>query len=167
MVSSLFHDLVPDKSFLTEAHSILDEMASKGNRLARVRQEEIRHLEGLFEELGRREERPNVHERDLKAADGTATAGPFAPSALEDSALDTGTGALTGSLGPPKDFARPRETHMFPEGGGFHHDDAVFHNGNSLLGLSSDDMFSLADQIGLEDGYVYSGTHHEWIWEET
>lgn len=156
MTHFLFLDIVPEESVLAQANSIFKEITSKGNMLARVRQQELQWLEGLFEDFKRREEF-NVIER---AAEDATAAGSSAVPDLED-AITSSSGPLADSHASSQDFAGSSDANMFGQGG-FNFGGTVF-NDNSLLGLSSDNMFSLADQIGLEDSYAYSDMQNNWI----
>ena len=157
MAHFLFPDIVPDEAFLGETHSILDEMTSKGNRLAQVRQQELQRLDALFKELKRRED----INANRTAAEDTASAAMSATCVLEDTL--TNSERLPNSQNSLKNFAGSSEAPMFSQEV-FDQGDVAF-NGNTLLGLSSDDMFLLADQIGLEDDYLYNGTENQWAWE--
>ncbi|KAJ5231508.1 uncharacterized protein N7469_006096 [Penicillium citrinum] len=57
IANSLFPSATDEHDYHQEAHSILDEMIFKGNKLAAARKEELSHLEGLFSELTARVER--------------------------------------------------------------------------------------------------------------
>ncbi|KAF7595575.1 hypothetical protein BBP40_005610 [Aspergillus hancockii] len=57
MANALFPHAAEGQTYSEEAHSILDEMIYKGNRLAAVRKAELTHLEILFRELAARIER--------------------------------------------------------------------------------------------------------------
>ncbi|KAJ5116279.1 hypothetical protein N7456_000627 [Penicillium angulare] len=54
MAKTLFAHAIEGEEYGEKAHSILDEMISKGNRLASSRKTELTHLEGLFNELALR-----------------------------------------------------------------------------------------------------------------
>ncbi|GKZ67843.1 hypothetical protein AnigIFM50267_002395 [Aspergillus niger] len=56
MANALFPDAVDGPASAQEAHSILDQMISNGNKVAQVRKEELVHVEGLFMEVAARAE---------------------------------------------------------------------------------------------------------------
>ncbi|PYH96245.1 Zn(II)2Cys6 transcription factor [Aspergillus ellipticus CBS 707.79] len=51
MAGALLPDLVGQRNYSQQAHSILDEIISKGNRVAEIRKSELARLETLFEQL--------------------------------------------------------------------------------------------------------------------
>lgn len=51
MANTLFPRMAEGQTYSQDAHSILDEMISAGNRLAEARKAELTHLEALFREL--------------------------------------------------------------------------------------------------------------------
>ncbi|KAB8263078.1 hypothetical protein BDV32DRAFT_136151 [Aspergillus pseudonomiae] len=54
MANAVFPRALDGQAYLEEAHRILDEMISNGNKVAEVRKAELVHLEMLFEELATR-----------------------------------------------------------------------------------------------------------------
>jgi proline utilization trans-activator len=56
MANVLFPDAVDGPASAQEAHSILDQMISNGNKVAQVRKEELVHVEGLFMAVAARAE---------------------------------------------------------------------------------------------------------------
>lgn len=56
MANALYPDAVDGPASSQEAHSILDQMISNGNKVAQVRKEELVHVEGLFLEVAARAE---------------------------------------------------------------------------------------------------------------
>ncbi|OJI96044.1 hypothetical protein ASPVEDRAFT_35372 [Aspergillus versicolor CBS 583.65] len=68
-------DSTPGYSWSHEAHSILDEMVSKGNMLAAARKTELSHLESLFKELAARIERAGLQALTLATPEGYMNAG--------------------------------------------------------------------------------------------
>ncbi|KAL4757014.1 transcription factor domain-containing protein [Aspergillus foveolatus] len=82
MAETLFPHATEGQSYSHEVHSVLDEMISKGNRLAAARKTELTHLESLFRELAARVERyglqtltlatPNNDETEMHIGHGDA-----------------------------------------------------------------------------------------------
>lgn len=68
-------DSTPGYSWSQEAHSILDEMVSKGNMLAAARKTELSHLESLFNELAARIERAGLQALTLTTPEGYMNGG--------------------------------------------------------------------------------------------
>lgn len=68
-------DSTPGYSWSQEAHSILDEMVSKGNMLAAARKTELSHLESLFNELAARIERAGLQALTLATPEGYMNGG--------------------------------------------------------------------------------------------
>ncbi|KAJ5702043.1 hypothetical protein N7488_009591 [Penicillium malachiteum] len=54
MASALFPEALDGQAFAEEAHSILDQMISNGNKVAQMRKEELIHVERLFFEVATR-----------------------------------------------------------------------------------------------------------------
>lgn len=65
MTRTLFPRVVDGEWCSQAAHSILDEMIRKGNRIAEVRKGELTHLEKLFKELAARIEQQNLQTLSL------------------------------------------------------------------------------------------------------
>lgn len=85
MASALVPELVGQRSFNQQAHLILDEIISKGNRVAEIRKADLTRLETLFEGLKERyanaanhisatlvpETSDDAHEQDHRPNDNT------------------------------------------------------------------------------------------------
>ncbi|KAJ5288681.1 hypothetical protein N7478_001711 [Penicillium angulare] len=69
MAKTLFAHAIEGEEYGEKAHSILDEMISKGNRLASSRKIELTHLEGLFNELAVRIKQYGLQELLLTTPD--------------------------------------------------------------------------------------------------
>ncbi|KAJ5700955.1 hypothetical protein N7493_012001 [Penicillium malachiteum] len=54
MANALFPEALDGQAFAEEAHSILDQMISNGNKVAQMRKEELIHVERLFFEVATR-----------------------------------------------------------------------------------------------------------------
>lgn len=68
MASALFPEAFDGKASAQEAHSILNQMISNGNKVAKVRKEELLHLEGLFHEVAARAESSGLQPLSLTTA---------------------------------------------------------------------------------------------------
>ncbi|OBT81970.1 hypothetical protein VE02_09318 [Pseudogymnoascus sp. 03VT05] len=65
MANALFPNLEDGKTYGRQAHSILNEMVSKGNKVAQMRKSELSHLETLFDELAKHVERRGLQPLSL------------------------------------------------------------------------------------------------------
>ncbi|GAD93971.1 Zn(II)2Cys6 transcription factor [Paecilomyces variotii No. 5] len=143
MANSLFPNALNGENYSQEAHSILDEMIYKGNRLAAARKTELTHLEMLFQELAVRIERRGIQTLTLSSPDQNRedveadTAGehqedemPMDPDAM--------------SLSIPGDAScSPSAVGQIPSGLEF-----LDH-----IGISSDEFMSIIDRIGNPDSH--------------
>lgn len=143
IANSLFPSATDRHDYHEEAHSILDEMIFKGNKLAAARKEELSHLEGLFSELTARVERYGLQTLTLTTPEHIRNEIESQQPDLQQfqsTAMNTGsnTGPMSGYLDQS-----PSIPHF---GGGVELLDDI--------GISSYEFLSIIDQIGGTDSSV-------------
>lgn len=145
MANTLFPRMAEGQTYSQNAHSILDEMTSAGNRLAEARKAELTHLEALFRELTTQTEQrdrqivtsSNTEQGKSQTEDGisegqqeqTATTTVVSEIGTIDRSLDGGDSASSPSV-------LPRTAN-----------DLEFLDD---IGISSCEFLSIVDQIGCE-----------------
>lgn len=143
MANTLFPHAVEGQTYSGEAHCVLDEMISKGNRLAAARKTELTHLEGLFRELATRIERYGLQTLTLTTPNRAGDETIF--DSFHEQHLDkTTTGAMLDT-----DALHGEEGSSPP----LHH----LANGVERLdeiGISSYEFLSIIEQIGGTDSSV-------------
>ncbi|KAI5456598.1 Zn(II)2Cys6 transcription factor [Mariannaea sp. PMI_226] len=70
MANAVFPDVVDDQGYAQLAHGILDDMISRGNRVAAVRKAELEHLEKLCQDLVNQVQRQGLQTLSLFPEDG-------------------------------------------------------------------------------------------------
>lgn len=75
MANTLYPPGTNDDTYSKSAHSILDEMIMCGNKVAEVRKDELRCIEGLFQEFAKRVQQEGLQVLTLSGR-GLAEAGP-------------------------------------------------------------------------------------------
>lgn len=143
MANSLFPNALDGENYSQEAHSILDEMTYKGNRLAAARKTELTHLEMLFQELALRIERRGLRTLSLSSPEqnreGAETEDP-GEQQEDEMPIDPDTM----SLSIPGDASCSSSAlGQIPSGLEF-----LDH-----IGISSYEFMSIVDQIGNLDNY--------------
>lgn len=152
MASALFPEAVDGRAAAQEARSILDQMISNGNKVAKVRKEELLHLEGLFHEVAARAESNGLqplslatalqneeiqHDRDGIRASTDAQQYNWRASQFSDAII------------PDADGNTVYDPAMY-------HGDALMPSAELLndIGISSTEFLAIIDQIGNPDtGY--------------
>ncbi|RAL16619.1 Zn(II)2Cys6 transcription factor [Aspergillus homomorphus CBS 101889] len=139
---------------IENAHSILDEMASKGNRLAENRSKELVYLEGLFGELAARIERRGLSTLTLKASTSTAAPLPPPPPVYAPVPHDPGSG------GEPMDPFWSSPSAPTPNTSNMELLDNI--------GISSYEFLSIVEQIGRQEYHsiLDTGTGAGAGWDE-
>lgn len=142
MANALFPHLDDCHTYYQRAHSILDEMVSKGNKVAEMRKLELVHLETLFGELSRRVE-----------CSGLQALGLTTPpdEAQPRDGCEEGAGGLEGQGTPEVGAAllTPGDTELGSE----LREGVISNEFLDDLGISSYDFLSIVDQMGEPDGY--------------
>lgn len=141
MANALFPHLDDCHTYYQRAHTILDEMVSKGNKVAEMRKLELVHLERLFGELSKRVERSGLQTLGLTTPpeDGQPGAGCEDGGGCEGE----GTPGVGGALPTPGDTELGSDLQPGIISNEFLDD----------LGISSYDFLSIVDQMGESDGY--------------
>lgn len=129
----LFPHTVDSQTYSEEAHSILDEMISKGNKIAEMRKAELTHLETLLDELAKQAERQCLQTLRLSAPEGTGV------EPVDD--LDEGRHMMNH---PPFALSMVRDSQFSPH----IHPEAMNNDFLDNIGISSYDFLSIVDQIG-------------------
>ncbi|KAL1852220.1 hypothetical protein Plec18167_006034 [Paecilomyces lecythidis] len=150
MANSLFPNALDGENYSQEAHSILDEMTYKGNRLAAARKTEFTHLEMLFQELALRIERRGLRTLSLSSPEqnreGAETEDP-GEQQEDEMPIDPDTM----SLSIPGDASCSSSAlGQIPSGLEF-----LDH-----IGISSYEFMSIVDQIGNLDNYSMLDPEH-------
>ncbi|KAE8420420.1 hypothetical protein BDV36DRAFT_281516 [Aspergillus pseudocaelatus] len=140
MANAVFPQALDGQAYLEEAHCILDEMISNGNKVAEVRKTELVHLETLFEELASR-----VKSQGLQPLTLASPTGPDAvtqPQGMEeDGEGETVTDIGVWDLPIPGDSLTSHPTDMQMSSV------ELLNN----IGISSSDFLYIVDQIGNPD----------------
>ncbi|KAE8340570.1 hypothetical protein BDV24DRAFT_175258 [Aspergillus arachidicola] len=140
MANAVFPQALDGQAYLEEAHWILDEMISNGNKVAEVRKAELVHLETLFEELAARVKSQGLQPLTLTSPMG-AEAARQAQGVEEDGEGETVTDIGVWDLPIPGDSltAHPADMQMSSL--------ELLNN----IGISSSDFLYIVDQIGNPD----------------
>ncbi|KAE8408672.1 hypothetical protein BDV37DRAFT_295264 [Aspergillus pseudonomiae] len=140
MANAVFPQALDGQAYLEEAHRILDEMISNGNKVAEVRKAELVHLEMLFEELATRVKAQGLQPLTLVSPAG-AEAVPQAQGVEEDGDGETVTDIGVWDLPIPGDSltSHPADMQMSSV--------ELLNN----IGISSSDFLYIVDQIGNPD----------------
>lgn len=154
--------MVPDSQFSSEADRILDEMTSKGSRLAQLRKEDLKRLREVFHALVEREQIPRSSPTAQRlptpapsSSFQTMATGMFGPNPQLGStsyqeqfqAALPGTNVLSWS---------PTATNDYAPGNATTYTDLL-----NQIGVSSNSMTFLANQI---DFNVYQAGN-DWLWD--
>lgn len=147
MASALFPEAFDGKASAQEAHSILDQMISNGNKVARVRKEELLHLEGLFHEVAARAESKGLQPLSFTTALGRE--------------VDPDEHGFR--VGTEEQHLRQLSDDMLPDAHGDPEYDHSMYHGDVLMpstellndiGISSVEFLGIIEQIGNPDtGY--------------
>lgn len=149
MASALFPEAFDGKASAQEAHSILDQMISNGNKVAKVRKEELLHLEGLFREVAARAESNGLQPLTL----ATALHAPEISGTHDLRAGGEDDSWRTRQLSD--DILRDSHGHPTLEDS-MYHGDPLMPSAELLndIGISSTEFLAIIDQIGNPDtGY--------------
>ncbi|QMW35971.1 hypothetical protein G4B84_011500 [Aspergillus flavus NRRL3357] len=140
MANAVFPQALDGQAYLEEAHWILDEMISNGNKVAEVRKAELVHLETLFEELTARVKSQGLQPLTLTSPTG-AEAVPQTQIVEEDGEGETVTDIGVWDLPIPGDSltSHPADMQMSSV--------ELLNN----IGISSSDFLYIVDQIGNPD----------------
>ncbi|BAE65657.1 unnamed protein product [Aspergillus oryzae RIB40] len=140
MTNALFPQALDGQAYLEEAHWILDEMISNGNKVAEVRKAELVHLQMLFEELTARVKSQGLQPLTLTSPTG-AEAVPQTQIVEEDGEGETVTDIGVWDLPIPGDSltSHPADMQMSSV--------ELLNN----IGISSSDFLYIVDQIGNPD----------------
>lgn len=139
MANTLFPHEGDGQTYSKEAHSILDEMSYKGNRVASTRKSELNHLEVLFRELAARIERRGLQTLTLSSPDKTeSNTGNDIASEQQDAMASAEQEALALSVSGDQPVLpqTPRDLEFLDN-----------------IGISSYDFLSLVNQMGNPDSY--------------
>ncbi|UDD65176.1 hypothetical protein AFCA_012370 [Aspergillus flavus] len=128
------------QAYLEEAHWILDEMISNGNKVAEVRKAELVHLQTLFEELTARVKSQGLQPLTLTSPTG-AEAVPQTQIVEEDGEGETVTDIGVWDLPIPGDS-------LTSHGADMQMSSVELLNN---IGISSSDFLYIVDQIGNPD----------------
>ena len=142
MANTLFPRVTEGQGYRKEAHAILDEMITKGNRVAEVRKAELIHLENLMMELTMRVEAGGMMTLTLTAPEERTTeAGNHSGQAPPDgtSMMDSENTDQIPFFGDPQymflDQPQPANHVEFLDS----------------IGISSYEFFSIVDHISGQD----------------
>lgn len=154
MANALFPRVPDSQRFSQDAHAIIDEMISKGNRLAEVRKEELTYLETLFQELVAQIERRGLQTLTLSTSpDQTNTELSTSNDTGEETQgqvfmMEHGTTTIHPLTPPSPDDTLP-QTSTNPE---------LLDN----IGISSGEFFSIVNQISNPDYYSVFDSDQTW-----
>lgn len=157
MANTLFPRVTDGHGYRKEAHAILDEMITKGNRVAEVRKAELVHLENLMMELAMRVEDGNMLTLTLpgseeRMGDPIHQSGDAPMEGLPT--IDAGSNEQMPPLGDPQfmflDQPQPANHTEFLES----------------IGISSYDFFSIVDHISGQDAFSETLVTPEEGWRE-
>lgn len=158
--STLFPDLVGEQTFRSKTNSIMEEIISKGNKVAEVRKSDLRRLESLFEELTRQESaifhNAGGRAEEVNPAANTTSTVRQAPDLHDLDTNPTLPGVVNSELLIPVELSDSD----LPDGQNLLGEDFL-----ANFGLSSDSMLSVVDQIGYNDDLASGNISNEWIWE--
>lgn len=147
MARTLFPHVTDSEACSNYAHSILDEMISKGNKLAEVRKSELAHIELLFQELSTQMKRHGLQALTLSSPeqiDAACQAQQDMPSAANtQSAL---VPADENSQCPASPLAQEARNLDLLDN----------------IGISSYDFFSIVDQMENQDNFSILDSGQYW-----
>lgn len=140
MAKAIFPGIGVEEDYVRQAHVILDDMVSKGNRIAEVREMEVSRLESLCNEFAARAEELGLQTLILPCPDDSQSGcetntGPINFYFSMDE-LDPDVGESASSLGGA------RHTQQQALGNMAFLDD---------IGISSDNFLTIVDQMGSVD----------------
>lgn len=146
MATTLFPRISDGKSYLQSAHTILDEMIRKGNRVVEARKQELEYVEGLFNTLARR-----VEWKDLQTLTLPVDAPPVARPPPLDPQLNQEITVFMSDDGGTVSGMSSADTgdHPLP----LHDPQPAEYLDN--IGISSDEFFSIVDEIGNQELFYY------------
>lgn len=153
MANALFPDAVDGPASAQEAHSILDQMIVNGNKVAKVRKEELVHIEGLFLEVAARAEMNGL--RPLTLSTAVNVEERHAPADRGSGSANSAEGQ-NDSFNGGAEFAEPFVHVELPNTGYGH---APYHPSMMMpstellddIGISSAEFLAIVDQIGNPD----------------
>jgi hypothetical protein len=154
MAKTLFAHAIEGEEYGEKAHLILDEMISKGNRLAASRKTELTHLEGLFHELAVRIKHYGLQELFLTTPDHVEPEANI-PHHHHHQPENQPPPQLH-SMNHSEESAAHLHTPDTYDISGYHHPPRM-PNGVELLddiGISSHEFLSIIEQIGGVDSSV-------------
>ncbi|KAI5460366.1 Zn(II)2Cys6 transcription factor [Mariannaea sp. PMI_226] len=149
---TLFPHVADGPAYSKIAHSILDEMISKGNKLAEVRKSELTHIEMLFKEFALRTEQQGLETLTL-----------LTPDAIIDPRLGIGSKELKegDSAIDTEMSCVPMASHNLQVPTSHPHASTSVELDN--LGISSEEFLSIMDQMDTQDfGYGMLDQMGDW-----
>lgn len=150
MANTLFPSVGDGQISSQEAHSLLDIMISKGNKIAGVRKAELAHLETLFMELALRIETQGLQPLTLAMPKPMEIPGQEPHGSI--SVTDTDAIGLSMTGDPRTPAPAPMLSHV---------------EFLDSIGISSDDFFTIVDQIANQDTLSYSLLDIGQCWTES
>lgn len=154
MACTLFPAEAHNRQYLDQAHAILDQMISRGNRIARARKNELNYLDKLCDEFVNQTDQRGFQTLIL-AQDNLHPAQRPAARAQADEAYPCATASVDGvgefPVTDPALYGAPTTSH----------EEAL--EAFDLLvdiGISSGDVFDIVDQIGDIDYMMHDFTNH-------
>lgn len=143
MANALFPHLDDGKTYSQQAHSILDEMVFKGNRVAQMRKSELSHLETLFDELVQHAERRGLQPLSLSVP-------PETEIELGNISCEDGHGGGYPTHTEPAAVPMAKDPPpLSPQ----LHSGTTNHEFLGNIGISSYEFLSIMDQMGNPDEY--------------
>lgn len=138
MARAMFPTAVDEQDYIQQAHTIVNEMISKGNRIAQARKTELLRLESLLEEFVTRSNRHGLQVFDLSCPDVWEPLEDGCAAIAQDSSqAATGAGALAAMNLQPNFFMQPAEQGQDHIGYSFMED----------IGISSDAFLAIVNQM--------------------
>lgn len=148
MARTLFPHVTDGEACSNHAHSILNEMISKGNKLAEVRKSELAHIESLFRELSTQVERRGLQALTLSSPelmDAVCQAQQAMPPVPSPQSM---------TLPATEDSQCPLSSPLSQE--------AMNLDLLDNIGISSYDFFSIVDQMENQDSFGAFGSDQYW-----
>lgn len=145
MARAVFPDLDNDRAYICQAYSILDEMISKGNRVAELRKRELIYLEDLCQDFSK--------ESELRGLETLILPYPMGLDMESEGNSTTQPDSITLTA---SDLSIPEHTpeHMPFVGSVDEHTGSENLTVLEDIGISSDEFFSIVDQMGNWDHLV-------------
>lgn len=147
MARTLFPHVTDGEACSNHAHSILNEMISKGNKLAEVRKSELAHIESLFRELSTQVER-----RGLQAL--TLPSPELIDAVCQAQQMPSVASPQSMTVPATEDSQCPLSSPLSQEAMNFDLLDNI--------GISSYDFFSIVDQMENQDVFGILDSDQYW-----